>query len=93
VSCLIQANNTLSFLARFLSDLFLGCGVPTTCSNTKQIIVTFRGSQGTPFSTRDWQTNVNARLETLRTPKQIKDKMPEGDLQKRVLVHKGFHGE
>jgi len=61
--------------------------------NTKQIIVTFRGSQGTPFSTRDWQTNVNARLETLRTPKQIKDKMPEGDLQKRVLVHKGFHGE
>jgi len=56
----------------------------------KTVTVSFRGSTGTPFSTRDWQTNLNAFATDLRTPKKIKDKM-QGILQKRVLVHKGFN--
>ena len=56
----------------------------------KRIIVSFRGSQGFFISTRDWQTNFNARVVGLKTPKQIRDKM-EGILQKRVLVHRGLY--
>jgi len=56
----------------------------------KRIIVTFRGSSGSFQTTRDWQTNLNARAESMRTPKKIKDTM-KGVLQKRVLVHKGFY--
>lgn len=56
----------------------------------KRIIVTFRGSSGFVHTTRDWQTNLNAVAEGMRTPKKIKDKM-KGVLQKRVLVHKGFY--
>jgi len=56
----------------------------------KRIIVTFRGSQPPDFSTRDWRTNLNARLAKLKTPRLIKDKM-EGKLRKEVMVHKGFH--
>eukprot|EP00536_Pseudo-nitzschia_multiseries_P013644 jgi/Psemu1/261579/estExt_Genewise1Plus.C_5950030 len=58
-------------------------------TNNKIIIVSFRGSQSIK-ETRDWQTNVNFKLEALPTPEKIKDKM-EGKLKKRVLVHEGFY--
>jgi hypothetical protein len=61
-----------------------------SCRNNKRIIVTFRGSKGFFHTSRDWQTNLNARVKGLRTPKKIKDKM-KGVLQERVLVHKGFY--
>ena len=61
-----------------------------SCRINKRIIVTFRGSSGSFQTTRDWQTNLNARAVSMRTPKKIKDTM-KGVLQKRVLVHKGFY--
>jgi len=56
----------------------------------KKIIVCFRGSM-TDFSTRDWRTNANFLLTGLATPEMIKDKMPEGRLRERIMVHSGFH--
>jgi len=56
----------------------------------KRIIVSFRGSQNPDFSTRDWRSNLNARLAEMDTPALIADKM-KGKLKKRVLVHKGFY--
>mmetsp|Transcript_16220 Transcript_16220/g.44910 ORF Transcript_16220/g.44910 Transcript_16220/m.44910 type:complete len:442 (-) Transcript_16220:334-1659(-) len=56
----------------------------------KRIIVSFRGSQGSPFQTRDWQTNVNFRLEALKTPERIADSL-EGRLKERIFVHNGFY--
>jgi predicted lipase len=56
----------------------------------KRIIVSFRGSSGFVFSTRDWQTNLNAFAVGLRTPPLVANEMRE-ELQKRVLVHRGFY--
>jgi len=59
----------------------------------KNIIVAFRGSTapGT-FSSRDWSTNLNARVSGMRTPKKIRDPMGMIDksLGEKVLVHLGF---
>jgi len=58
-------------------------------TKNKRIIVTFRGSQA-PFTNRDWKTNFNARMISLRTPKRIANKM-KGVVKNRVLVHRGFY--
>ena len=54
----------------------------------KRVIVVFRGS--TDLSTRDWQTNLSAQLEGMKTPKLLKDSL-KGSLKKRILVHRGFY--
>jgi hypothetical protein len=59
-------------------------------TTSKRIIVSFRGSAGFLFSTRDWQTNLDACVVALETPALVKDKM-EGILKERVLVHRGFY--
>ena len=61
------------------------------CRVNKRVIVGFRGSQS-PLTNRDWQTNFNARLVNLRTPKKIRDKM-DGKVKDRVLVHEGFYSK
>jgi hypothetical protein len=55
----------------------------------KRVIVGFRGSQA-PLSNMDWQTNFDARLVNLRTPKKIRNKM-NGKVKDRVTVHEGFY--
>lgn len=57
-------------------------------SAKKRITIAFRGS--TDFSTRDWQTNFNAYMEDMRTPKLLRDKL-EGSLKEDILVHRGFY--
>jgi hypothetical protein len=57
-------------------------------TKNKRVTVVFRGS--TDFSTRDWQTNLSAQLEGVKTPKLLKDSL-KGELKKRVLVHRGFY--
>lgn len=58
-------------------------------TQNKRIIVSFRGSQS-PFTNRDWQSNFNAKLTKMKTPKKIRDKM-KGKLKERVYVHEGFY--
>jgi len=78
----------LSTLRTLRGNIACVYGVVKDVKN-KRIIVAFRGSQ-TPFSNRDWKSNLNARMVDMRTPKKIKDKM-DGVVQERVLVHKGFY--
>lgn len=58
-------------------------------TQNKRIIVSFRGSKN-PFVNQDWQTNFNAKLVEMKTPKKVRDKM-KGAVKKRVLVHRGFY--
>lgn len=53
----------------------------------KKIIVIFRGSV---VGTRDWESNFNAQVVGMETPKKIVGLM-KGILQERVLVHEGFY--
>jgi len=80
------------FLATYRSiqaDISCVYGVVKDTYN-KRIIITFRGSQAPDFSTHDWRTNLDARLEKMDTPTLIKDKM-KGKLKEHILVHKGFY--
>jgi len=54
----------------------------------KRVVVAFRGS--TTGGTRDWETNLSATLEEMKTPKLLRDNL-EGSRKKRVLVHCGFY--
>jgi len=59
---------------------------------TKRITVVFCGSRD-PLglisgSNKDWRSNLSFYLAQMTTPTRIKDKM-KGELQNRVLVHKG----
>lgn len=54
----------------------------------KRVTVVFRGS--TDLSTRDWQTNLSAQLEDMKTPNLLVDRL-KGSLKNTVLVHRGFY--
>lgn len=79
----------------FFLETFSSIDAATQCvygvlkdNKNKRVVVVFRGS--TDLSTRDWQTNLSAQLEGMKTPKLLKDSL-KGKLKKRVLVHRGFY--
>ena len=53
----------------------------------KRVMVSFRGS----VTKVDWQTNLDARVVGMRTPKKIQSRISNPKWQDEVLVHRGFY--
>ena len=54
---------------------------------SKRVMVSFRGS----VTKVDWQTNLDARVVGMRTPKKVVPNIKNKKYQTEVLVHRGFY--